>query len=723
MKRYFSLFLSALLLLTLGTPALAAEAKTDQRLAQAAAMAKKSLGIGDDYETFHGELWENELAPVWSMNWEREEDSIHVTATGSGKVLSYSLSENTGSTAGTFPPAFPALTPEQARARGEAFLKKVLEAPLETAVFSEDSYSRLDSGTCRFSGRILLGGLPSPLSFSLTVRSSDGAVIRFSRDSLEGSVIGGVPSASPAAGQESAGGLLRDTLALRLEYVLDEEGKTASLRYLPEAGDDYFVDAQTGKLVNLSELYAQAQKRAQNSAGGLAESAADDAAPAAAQETGAGLTQAELEGVAKLEGVLSKDALDKEVRETAALGLGKYTLASASYSLNQESGDVTARLAYTRKDGNGVWRRNVTCDARSAALLSVSSYAPYTEKRTASIGEDEARKTAEAFLGALWGEEFAASRLYRAEPWEEKTSYGAAHAFTYAQQENGYFCPENSLSVAVDITDGSISALDRQWTAGVRFDSAEGLLDEAAAMGAWFDHYDVALGYRNIPVKLDLSREDPLAASLMEMGYEYFYSLKLAYTLEEPEGRSAAGVDAKSGKVIFRKSGGEESALSYSDLEGSWARKQLETLAGYGIGWSGGVCRPKKELTQIDLLTLLVSADGYRYDPETGSADDLYRRAYQLGILTPAARQDQKRLTRGETVRLLLDCAGFGSTAKLQGIFTCSYTDREQIPADLLGYAALAQGLGIVGKDGSFDAGRTATRTEAAVMLYNFMNR
>ena len=242
-------------------------------------------------------------------------------------------------------------------------------------------------------------------------------------------------------------------------------------------------------------------------------------------------------------------------------------------------------------------------------------------------------------------------------------------------------------------------------------------------MGAWFDHYDVALGYRNIPVKLDLSREDPLAASLMEMGYEYFYSLKLAYMLEEPEGRSAAGVDAKSGKVIFRESGGEESALSYSDLEGSWARKQLEALAGYGIGWSGGVCHPKKELTQIDLLTLLVSADGYRYDPETGSADELYRRAYQMGILTPAARQDQKHLTRGETVRLLLDCAGFGSTAKLQGIFTCSYTDREQIPADLLGYAALAQGLGIVGKDGSFDAGRTATRAEAAVMLYNFMNR
>lgn len=719
MKRYFSLFLSALLLLTLGTPALAEEEKTDQRLAQVAAQAKKSLGIGDGYEEFYGELWENELAPVWSLTWEREEDSLHVTAAGSGKVLSYSLSENTDTSARTFPPSFPALTTEQARARAEAFLKQVLDSPLESAVFSENSYSRLESGTCRFSGRILLGGLPSPLSFSITVRSSDGAITHFSRDSLEGSVIGSVPSASPAAGHADAGALLRSTLALRLEYVLDEEGKTASLRYLPEPGDDYFVDAQSGKLVNLSELYTQAQKRAP-AGGGYLDTAA--AAPEAAMDNG--LTQAEQEGVAKLEGVLSKEALDKKVRETAALGLKAYTLASASYSLDQETDDVSARLSYVRRDGDdGTWRRTVTCDARSGALIAVYSSAPYAEKRTAAVGEDEAKKTAEAFLSGLWGEEFAASQLYRAESWDQKASYGAAHAFTYAQQENGYFCPENSLSVAVDITDGSISALSRQWTAGVRFDDAGGIVDEAAALDAWFDHYSVTLSYQNIPVKLDLSREDPLAASLLEMGYEYFYELKLAYTLEEPEGQMSVGVDAKTGKVITRDSGGGETALRYSDLEGSWARKPLEALAEYGIGWSGGVCLPKKELTQIDLLALLVSADGYRYDEENGDADGLYRRAYQLGILTPAARQDQKRLTRGETVQLLLDGAGYGGTARLRGIFTCSYADRESIPADLLGYAALAQGLGIVNKDVSFEAGRTATRAEAAVMLYNFMNR
>ena len=79
----------------------------------------------------------------------------------------------------------------------------------------------------------------------------------------------------------------------------------------------------------------------------------------------------------------------------------------------------------------------------------------------------------------------------------------------------------------------------------------------------------------------------------------------------------------------------------------------------------------------------------------------------------------------GETVKLLLDSAGYGEVAALQGIFRCSYSDEGEIPAAYYGYAALAQGMGIVGGDtaGRFAADRTATRQEAAVMLYNYMNR
>lgn len=57
--------------------------------------------------------------------------------------------------------------------------------------------------------------------------------------------------------------------------------------------------------------------------------------------------------------------------------------------------------------------------------------------------------------------------------------------------------------------------------------------------------------------------------------------------------------------------------------------------------------------------------------------------------------------------------------AQLEGIFTCAYPDRTSIPADELGYAALAQGLGLV--NGAWNGTAAATRGQAAVMLCRLM--
>ena len=54
---------------------------------------------------------------------------------------------------------------------------------------------------------------------------------------------------------------------------------------------------------------------------------------------------------------------------------------------------------------------------------------------------------------------------------------------------------------------------------------------------------------------------------------------------------------------------------------------------------------------------------------------------------------------------MVLDAAGYGPMARLEGIYRCDYTDAAEIPAGSLGYAALAQGLGLVAGD---DMGRFA---------------
>ena len=92
---------------------------TDERLAKVTAKVKSTLGISDTYGEFYGELQENGLAPVWSLNWSgRDSDGrLEVEATEDGKVIRYYLSSEdpaapVSSTDWKFPPAFPKLSRE-----------------------------------------------------------------------------------------------------------------------------------------------------------------------------------------------------------------------------------------------------------------------------------------------------------------------------------------------------------------------------------------------------------------------------------------------------------------------------------------------------------------------------------------------------------------------------------------------------------------------------------
>ena len=689
MKKLLCAILSVTLALGLSLPAAAAQASADQALAQVTAQVKQTLGIGDDYDTFYGELSDNGNTSYWSLNWSSEDRSLLVEADQSGKVMGYYLNDGGGtSSSPSGLPAFPATSRAQAQELAQAFLDKVLDPALEKAQFDTERGNATADDQYRFSGKILLHSLPSPITFSLTVRASDGVVLRFYRDDLYNTLTGGIPSSKPAADQAAAAQALKGTLDLRLEYVSDGEGG-AVLRYLPNGGDEYYADAQTGELVNLTDRY-DAYKGGDSQENG----AAGDAA------TGgdAGLSQAEQEGIAKLEGVQSKQALDQKVRSLQALGLADFSLTSFRYWVDRETDQVFAVLSYEDKETGRY--RSATVDARTGALESLSGHASYDEDRAAKLTPEEAQENAEAFLGELWGEQFALTACYRT---TEQLSSGYYY-FIFAQQANGYFFPENYITVSVDVTDDTICGVSRSFEAQVTFDDPAGIIDQQAALDAWFATYTTQLGYLAVP-----TGEDTV-------------SLVLAYCLDREE--NWTGLDAKTGQPVSNRT--EEPVITYDDLEGSWAQTQVEALADYGIGYYGGSFQPDKQLTQLDLVALLASTQGYRYLPgEEDAADNLYRYAYDMGLLTAAQRDDDALMTRGDTVKMLLDSAGYGEVAALEGIFRCAYADEADIPAAYYGYAALAQGMGIVGGDGAgcFAAQRIATRLEAAVMLYNFMNR
>ena len=100
----------------------------------------------------------------------------------------------------------------------------------------------------------------------------------------------------------------------------------------------------------------------------------------------------------------------------------------------------------------------------------------------------------------------------------------------------------------------------------------------------------------------------------------------------------------------------------------------------------------------------------------------LYSAAYRMGALARGTRDEDSAVTRGQAVKCLLDCAGYGPAARLQGIYTCAYSDAAAIPEADLGYAAIAQALGMVAGEAT-RGDRTATRGELAAMLCRLLER
>lgn len=722
-RRLLSLTLVLVLICSLTVPAAAAQS-ADERLASVTAQVKKTLGLNtEEYTEFYGDLAEEILAPSWYLEWSGEDGSLSISTTEEGKILSYRLYRNsTVSNSGTFAPSFPAGDQDSAKAAAQAFLNKVLSRG--ESVTMEARVVRLNTTTYRFGGEILLNGLPAGLTYSISVNCEDNAITSFSRDDINGRIMGGIPSATAKTTQQQARTALRGTLALRLEYVLPDGGsKQAVLRYLPEYGDEYYVDAATGKLVNLTELAREVEETGM--AGGTTNDATKEESAAEAPE--ASLSKAEQQGADKLKGVLDRDALDAKARAISALGLSYYTLSSVDYTVARESNengdtDVTATLRYGRQVNGTSWRRTVTLDAKTGKLMNVYSSARMPDEPVdRKVDTAAAQKAAIAFLTAQCGTQFSKCDLYNStDALEHDTRI--SHSFTYAQKVNGYFFPGNMISVGVDATDGSISSYSNSFDDGVTFDSAVGILTMDQAIDAWLDTYEVQLAYIRVPTAIDYSK--PEYKPLMDYGISYLYKLTLGYALNRED--YLLGIDAKTGKAVVPDWSTSDEGLSYSDIAGHWAQSKIEKLAQFGVGYTGDKFSPNAALTQIDLIALLTSTEGYTYDASSeDSADNLYNYAYQLGILTKSERNDKAVLTRAATVKLILNAVGYGPVAQLRGIYRTKFVDDGSIPADCYGYVALAQGLGMVSGNSSnrFLPNNNATRAQAAVMLHNLMSR
>ena len=92
-------------------------------------------------------------------------------------------------------------------------------------------------------------------------------------------------------------------------------------------------------------------------------------------------------------------------------------------------------------------------------------------------------------------------------------------------------------------------------------------------------------------------------------------------------------------------------------------------------------------------------------------------------ILKKSEKDPEKQVTREQAIKYIVRAFGQEKSANLGDIYKMTYKDTEKISEDLKGYVAIANGLGIISGKGNFRPKDNLTREEAAVLIYNILNR
>lgn len=722
MKKFLALCLAALLLAApAGAMSPPAEESMDTALADITLIVKNTLDISDDYTEFSGD-YDDYLAGQWYLYWSKEDRELSVTANAQGKVMelySYTYTESSDNFYG-FDPAFPALSAQEAEETAMGWLEKILGDGESARI---DSYRVSLSGedVYRFSGTVCLNGLPSPISFSLRL-DGDKQLTSFSRSDSYGGYVGDIPAADAAVEESEAAETLASAVAMELYWVA-EDGE-ASLRYVPNWSRTV-VTANDGEAVDMEALYDSFYGMA---GGGAVAMEAAAEAPAAAMDNGRGLTEVELASIDNYAGAMTAEAMDDLLRGMEALGLDDgFGLKKSDYSMDPETGDITASLRFTKTMTESElygysaeqfrefqeWgdtltiNKYISLNAKTGELISVRTNYPLWElDESESLAEQKLDALAEDFLAAAAPDHFAQAERC------SLSAYGDSR--TWAQVEQGYFFPENRLTVSLNAATGCVDSYYCYWDEEIGFGSTD-ILSEEEAVALYTGGMELVLGYTAWPEELDES--DPLMKAYIDWGYTWIESLRLAWYYEDRD--EVQGLDAVSGEMI--RSGSSARDYAYSDLQGCAREEDILALASAGIGLSGGEFQPAEALDMRTAVILLQQAGGSLY-AEDWDDETLGENAAYEGFIAKADWDPDAAMSRMDFIKAILNASRYADAAALEGIWAASFKDGKDIAAEDLAYAALAQALGMATEQ-ELRPYDICTRAEAAGILAGFMKQ
>lgn len=723
LKRKIALFVTLFILVTVLIPS-QVFAEGDKGLQEAIKAAKGKLSIPDSFTEFNYNVITEDDRQVWYLSWNSKngnDGSISVRIDDQGTILSYYY----------YRPydynqrKLPAVSRQEAKVKAEEFIKKINpDALSQVKLVDNHQQNSLMEVAYYFNFIRMVNGIPFDANnIFVEVNRETGDVQGYQYNWLKNLAF---PAADKAISLEEAQKAYKEKLGLRLiyDYTVDSDMVKAYAAYAPKYNSNYCIDAFTGEKINISPIYYYADGR-----GGAEYNMKRKMASEAKAEQPA-LSPEELKAVEEISKLLSKEDAERKTRSYKILELtDDFKLNNANLSRDWPlKKDFTWYLHFVKepKDKNDEYQYlSVRLDARTGEIRGFYRNTSYKDGDAAKFDEAASKAAVEKFLKELYPDRFSTVEydesdrnyyiLYNAN--EKLPQYN----FRYIRKVDGVLFPNNSMTVSYDAVNGKIISFDMTW-----FDLDFPSVDKAVSL----DHvYEKMFKEIGLELQYKVTYTDELTSKIVPPDYSNRKTeVKLVYSVKQDK---PLLFDANTGIILDYdgKPYKENKPVEYTDISGSFAEKQIIALAEYGIALEGTEFKPDQEVSQKDFFRLLSKTLNYYgpYPASNGSnkdIDEMYSFLIREGIVKENEKSPDSTLTREDSVKFIIRALKYDKVADIKGIYYCNFKDADKINADLIGYVVIANGLKIInGNNGYFNPKDKLTRAEAAVMIYNYLQR
>lgn len=688
----------------------------DKELENAIKIAKTKFAIPDDY-SFQSNIGTSGEKKVYQLSWNSKDKmntvSIYVTIDEDGMVINYSkYAQDDYKQTGKLPK----LSRQDALAKAGHYIESIEPGLMKQLRYEEaNRNSIMDSGYYMNYYRVV-NGIPFYNDrVTVYINRDTGALQSYSRQWTD---ITSFPSAAGAMSLKDAQKAYAENLGLRLiyKYAQVDDVLNTYLAYAPIYDNGSFgIDAFTGE-----------KRRTSSDYGIMYNDSMATAKQRAAVETAAGvqLSPEELKAVEEASKLISQEEAEKLARASEFLGLTD-SFKLQSYYLNSGWPDKTQyswSLYFVKQDAEkniNTEYVSVMIDAKTGLITGFNGGTPVNQNTKPISDLKTAKAEADAFLNKYYPQYTKQTEYDKlaSESYLSDSAQSSYYSFAYYRMVNGIPFPDNGITISYDNMSGKITGFNLNWF-NTGFPNNK-VISLDGATDSLFDKVGLEQQY-----KLDYTDSGSNAKVLPPISSGNAKAV-LVYVLKNEK---PPVVSATNG-VLLNPDGSEFKEavkVNYTDIKGNAAEKQIMVLADNGIYLEGSQFKPNAAITQLDFLTLLSKTLNY-YAPvlplkgTNRDSDDLYAFLQREGVIKAGEKAPAANVTREEAVKYLVRAMKYDKVADIKGIFNIGYKDKASINPSLTGYVAIAAGLGIVGRTGSFDPKAKLTRGESATMIYNYL--